>query len=114
MMAKLYGKELARFFAKNVKPGYAHLRDMDSDEWLASIGLKRVNAASDVFGAIGLLLAGCTIGLAAGMLLAPKQGTELRRQVVDKLRNVKQAASEKAGELRSQAGQFGSSGQAHA
>lgn len=100
MMAKAYGKEIARYFARNVKPGYDRIRARDSDAWLAAMGLERRSVPADVMGAIGLLLAGASIGLAAGLLLAPRQGVETRRQVMDKLRSVRQAASQKADEMR--------------
>ncbi len=87
-------KDFYKSAKKNVRPTYKQLRKMDSDDWLASIGLERRNVAADVFGTVGLLTIGCGIGFALGMLFAPKRGEELRREWNEKLRPSRLAGQE--------------------
>ncbi len=71
---------------KNVRPTYRQIRKMDSDDWLAAIGLEKRNVTADVLGALGLVTVGCGIGFALGLLFAPKKGEELRRDFNQRLR----------------------------
>jgi len=72
---------LYRSAQQNVRPTYRKLRRMDRDDWLARIGLERRNIGGDVAGAFGFILLGCAVGVGIGMLLAPKAGTETRREL---------------------------------
>lgn len=72
--------------AKSRRPRYRHLRRMDRDDWLASIGLERRNVAADVFGALGLLALGAGIGFTLGLFYAPKSGAQFRREVGERWR----------------------------
>jgi len=71
---------------QNIKPTYKKIRKMDSDDWLASMGLERRNVGTDILGALGFITLGCCIGLGVGLLMAPKAGTELREDINKKFR----------------------------
>lgn len=79
-------KDLYKAARRRAGPGYRQLRRMDADDWLATVGLERRNVAADIFGALGLLALGSGLGLAMGLLFAPKRGEELRRDVNERLR----------------------------
>jgi hypothetical protein len=72
---------------RNIRPAYRRLRRMDRDDWLASVGLERRNILVDVLSATGFLLTGCAIGLGIGLLVSPKPGAELRRDLNRKVRD---------------------------
>lgn len=90
------------YMKANVRPGYRKMRKMDRDDWLKGIGLRRANPGAEVAGAIGYLLLGCGIGIAAGLLMARKPGSQLRREVSDKLRTGADRAAERVNELRTE------------
>ncbi len=71
---------------RNIQPRYRQLRRMDTGDWLATIGLEKRNILADVAGAFGFIVLGCAVGVGVGMLLAPKRGDELRRDIADKAR----------------------------
>ena len=88
-----------RLAQRNMGPRYRKLRRMDRDDWLATIGLERRNVAVDVAGAFGFALLGCALGVGVGLLLAPKTGSETRRELnkavrdtAERLRAKEQAA----------------------
>lgn len=72
---------------RNIKPTYRKIRRMDSDDWLATVGLERRNVAVDVLSAFGFLLTGCAIGIGIGLLVSPKPGAEMRRDLNRKMRD---------------------------
>jgi hypothetical protein len=74
-------KELSRSATSSLSPAYRNLRRRDVDDWLASIGLARRHVARDVAGSVGLVAFGLGLGVAAGLLFAPRRGGELRRQL---------------------------------
>ncbi len=74
-------KELSRSATSSLSPAYRNLRRRDVDDWLASIGLARRHVARDIAGSVGLLAFGLGLGVAAGILFAPRRGGELRRQL---------------------------------
>jgi hypothetical protein len=80
-------KDFYRGAKKTMGPRLRDLRGRDRDDWLATIGLEKRNVTADVFGAIGLIAVGCGIGVAIGMLFAPKRGEELRREMNEKVRS---------------------------
>jgi hypothetical protein len=99
MATRIDWKDLYSMAKKNVGPKWRDLRDRDSDDWLTSVGLEKRNVAADIFGAIGLIAVGCGLGVALGMLFAPKKGDELRKEMTEKLRG---QASKLSGEARNQ------------
>jgi hypothetical protein len=81
-MAKSFDwNALYKAAASNTRPYYKKIRNMDRDNFLASIGLERRNVAADVAGAFGFVLLGCAIGVGLGILLAPKPGSEIREDL---------------------------------
>jgi hypothetical protein len=72
---------------RNIRPTYRKLSRMDSNDWLATVGLERRNVAADIFAASGFVLLGCAVGVGLGLLLAPKPGTELRADLNKTIRN---------------------------
>jgi hypothetical protein len=84
---RLDWETLYRAARENVRPTYRRLRRMDRDDWLAKVGLERRNIAVDVAAASGFILLGCAIGFGVGLLLAPKPGSETRRDLNRRVRD---------------------------
>jgi hypothetical protein len=72
---------------RNMRPAYRKIRRMGTDDWLATVGLERRNLLVDVLSSSAFLLTGCAIGIGIGMLLSPKPGTELRRDLNRRVRD---------------------------
>jgi hypothetical protein len=87
MAAALDWEGLSRYAKKNIRPQYRKLRRMDADDWLATVGLERRNVAVDVASAVGFICLGTVIGIGVGLLMAPKRGSELRRELNQKVRD---------------------------
>jgi hypothetical protein len=86
MAKSLDWNSMYKMAKQNIKPTYRKLRKMDSDDWLASVGLERRNVGTDIAGAFGFILLGCAVGVTVGLLLAPKAGTELREDINKRIR----------------------------
>ncbi len=73
--------EVMKWGNKNVQT-LRRLSDYDVDDWLGTVGLRRrTSATARAATAAGLLLGGVAVGLAAGMILAPKSGREIRQSL---------------------------------
>jgi hypothetical protein len=71
------------------------LGELDKESALELIGLTtKPSAAGRFFGSLGLLALGAVAGAGAGLAFAPRAGTELRRELVDKLQKVRQNSSQ--------------------
>ena len=76
--------ELMRWGNRNVR-ALRRLGDYDVDDWLGAVGLRRrTSRAAMAATATGLVLGGAALGLAAGMILAPRSGKEFRRNLRDR------------------------------
>lgn len=63
------------------------LRDLDKDDVLSWLGLRRRSSvASALVGGLGLFAGGLALGAAAALLLAPKPGRALREDLKTRLR----------------------------
>jgi hypothetical protein len=63
------------------------LRNLDSDDLLARVGLEERNPASDWFGGLGLFALGMLVGAGMGLLFAPRRGQEVRSMMGEAWRN---------------------------
>ena len=71
--------ELKKWGNRNMKT-LRKLGDYDVDDWLNTVGLRRnASAMARTATAAGLVASGIALGIAVGMLLAPKSGREIRR-----------------------------------
>jgi hypothetical protein len=67
-----------------------NLSDLDADSALALVGLStRPSAAGRFFSSLGLLTAGLASGAAVALAFAPRPGTELRRELVERLQKLR-------------------------
>ncbi len=87
---------------KTVKNGW---NDFDGNDLLEWIGLqKRTSFWGSFFRELGVFCGGVCVGVGVGLLFAPKTGTELRSDVVEKIRGgaekVTEAGQRYAQELR--------------
>jgi hypothetical protein len=79
------------------------LGDLDADSALELVGLtQRPSAAGRMFGTLGLLTLGAAAGAGLGLAFAPRAGTELRRELVDKLQKMRHQNGHPAHELDDQ------------
>ena len=68
-----------------VKDRFDAVRGLGSDDILAALGLERRRSALDVLlPAVGVFAAGVVFGTGVALLLAPKAGRELRRDIKGK------------------------------
>jgi gas vesicle protein len=66
------------------------LTDFDRDDVLGALGLQsKSSTTSWVLGTLGLFGLGMVIGAGVALMLAPKPGAELRRELEDRIRNVR-------------------------
>ena len=75
-----------------MRDGLQSLQNINSDDILAALGLeKRRNTLTDVLlPSVALFTAGAVVGAAAAVLLAPKSGAPLRRDLSDGARDLTQ------------------------
>ena len=79
-------KEAVEFAAKDAtKFMKKQLRNWDSDQMLRKVGLTTYKPAKATMGTASMFLFGAAVGGLAALLLAPKTGTELRTDVMNKL-----------------------------
>jgi hypothetical protein len=63
------------------------LKNLDKDDILGALGLQTRQSTGTWFaGAMGIFGVGVLMGAGLALLLAPKPGSELRRQITDRLR----------------------------
>ena len=79
-------------FRTYMRDGLQSLQNISGDDILAALGLeKRRNAVTDVLlPSVALFTAGAVVGAAAAVLLSPKSGATLRRELSDGARDLTQ------------------------
>ena len=77
------------------------LKNLDRDDILGALGLQtKGNVIDTVIPALGVFGAGLLIGTALGMLVAPKTGRALRKQIGKRANDVYERAAETVDEIR--------------
>jgi YtxH-like protein len=72
------------------------LTDIDREDILGALGLQtRASTTTWVLGTLGLFGLGMVIGAGVALMLAPKPGAELRRDIEGRIRNVRERVSER-------------------
>jgi len=72
------------------------LTDFDREDILGALGLQsKTSTTSWVFGSLGLFGLGIVVGAGVALILAPKPGVELRRDLEGRIRNVRDRVSER-------------------
>ncbi|AKU90262.1 YtxH domain-containing protein [Vulgatibacter incomptus] len=67
---------------RDVGRRFRSLPSYDLDDALELVGLRRApRPALRFFSGLGLILGGVAVGVVAGMLLAPRRGRELRKEI---------------------------------
>jgi YtxH-like protein len=67
------------------------LTDMDKDDILGALGLQsKPSATSWAFGTLGLFGLGILVGAGVALLLAPKTGPEMRREIENRIKSVRE------------------------
>jgi hypothetical protein len=76
----------------SLRNGLQSLQDFSSDDILAALGLQRKpSTLTAVFGpSAAVFAAGAVVGAAAALLLAPKAGPQLRRELTETARDLGQ------------------------
>lgn len=71
---------------------------LSKDDILATLGLERKSSmTSDVLGAVGLFGLGLLVGAAGALLLAPKSGQDLREDLGQRLRTLREEQANSSG-----------------
>jgi len=85
-----------------MRDGLNSLQNLSGDDILAAIGLERRRAVSDaLIPSLALFTAGALVGAAAAVLLTPKTGQQLRRELTDGARDLSQKITSTAQEYAS-------------
>jgi len=67
------------------------LTDMDKDDILGALGLQtRQTTTSWALGTLGLFGLGIIVGAGVALLIAPKTGTEMRREIENRIKSVRE------------------------
>jgi hypothetical protein len=67
------------------------ITDLDKDDILGALGLQTKSSTTGwIFGTLGLFGLGMIIGAGVALMVAPKPGAELRRDLEGRLRNVRE------------------------
>jgi hypothetical protein len=70
---------------------FRDITDLDKDDILGAMGLQtKTSTAGWIFGTLGLFGLGMIIGAGVALMVAPKPGAELRRDLEGRLRNVRE------------------------
>jgi hypothetical protein len=90
-----------------LRDGLSSLQNFSGDDILAALGLEKrrsYNTAAALVPPIALFAAGALVGAAAAVLLTPKTGPQMRRELSDGARDLQQkltsTAQDYAGQLR--------------
>jgi len=76
------------------------MRDFDSNDLLAALGLERKSSTFDaLMRATGLVAAGMLLGTGLALLFAPRSGREIRKQLRESATNMSERVGAKANEL---------------
>jgi hypothetical protein len=82
-----------------MRDGLSSLQNLSADDILAAIGLERRRTVSDALvPSLALFTAGALVGAAAAVLLTPKTGQQLRRELTDGARDLSQKITSTAQE----------------
>lgn len=76
-----------------VKDGLSSLQNLSGDDILAVLGLEKrrsYNTASAIVPPLAIFTVGALVGAAAAVLLTPKTGQQLRRELTDGARDLSQ------------------------
>jgi hypothetical protein len=84
--------DLAKFVRRSAKRV-----DFDADSWLHRVGLTTYRPVRVTISGTALLLLGAAAGVAVGLALAPKPGSEFRAEVKEKAQDMLDSMSKKAG-----------------
>lgn len=77
-----------------MKDGLQSIQSLSGDDILAALGLeKRRSMAATVVPPLAVFTAGALVGAAAAVLLTPKSGPQLRRELSDGARDLSQRIS---------------------
>lgn len=77
------------------------LKNLDKEDILSALGLQtKGNVVDTVIPALGVFGAGLLIGTALGMLVAPKTGKAMRKQITRRANDVYDRAAEAVDEIR--------------
>jgi gas vesicle protein len=78
------------------------ITDIEKDDILGALGLQtRSSTASWVLGTLGLFGLGMVVGAGVALMLAPKPGAELRRDLEGRIRSVRERVANSSGQLDS-------------
>jgi hypothetical protein len=79
-------KEVTAMIQHAIKNTFDRARGLDSEDILSAFGLERKRSALDaLLPAAGLFVAGLATGAGIGLLLAPKPGRQMRRDIQNEL-----------------------------
>ncbi|MES1205887.1 MAG: YtxH domain-containing protein [Pseudomonadota bacterium] len=71
------------------------IRDLSKDDVLAAFGLEtRGTMTGRLFGTLGIFSAGLLVGAGVALLLAPKTGQDLRQDLGQRLRTMRETGAE--------------------
>jgi hypothetical protein len=89
-----------------MRDGLNSLQNLSADDILGALGLQQRRGISDaIVPSVALFAAGALVGAAAAVLLTPKTGQQMRRELTDGARDLSQkitsTAQEYTGALRS-------------
>jgi len=74
------------------------LTDFDREDVLGALGLQSRPSASEwAFGTFGLFGLGVLVGAGVALLLAPKAGSEIRREIGTRIKDVRDQVSARVG-----------------
>ncbi len=83
-----------------VKDRLDAMRGLSSEDILAALGLQRKQSPLDaLFPAIGIFAAGLAVGTGVALLLAPKSGREMRREIKGKATEFSHRIGESADDI---------------
>ena len=70
---------------------FRDLTEMDKEDLLGALGLQsKQSATSWIFGTLGLFGLGIVVGAGVALLVAPKPGSELRRDLEGRIKTVRE------------------------
>jgi gas vesicle protein len=72
----------------------SEIRDLSKDDVLAAFGLAtKPSTAGQLFGSLGLFATGLLVGAGVALLLAPKSGQDLREDLGERLRSIRNSTT---------------------
>lgn len=72
----------------------SEIRDLSKEDVLAAFGLAtKPSTAGQLFGSLGLFATGLLVGAGVALLLAPKSGQDLREDLGQKLRTIRNSTA---------------------